>query len=50
MKFISLETDSFHRDLLKLAANAYNGDGYTVLGIACHSGSLEAVQKLIKLG
>jgi uncharacterized protein len=50
-KFASLKFELFDAKLLKIAANAYDSDGNTVLGVACENGySVAAVQKLIDLG
>lgn len=49
-KFISFEAHRYDKKLLKIAANAYDGLGNTMLGLACDYGRVEAVQKLIDLG
>lgn len=50
-KFASLQFELFDAKLLKIAANAYDSKGNTVLGVACENGkSVAAVQKLIDLG
>jgi hypothetical protein len=50
-KFASLQFELFDTKLLKIAANAYDNNGNTVLGVACENGkSVATVQKLIDLG
>lgn len=49
-KFLNLNTEEFPKKILLLAANAYNGQGITVLGAAADAGGKEALQKLIDMG
>ncbi|STX55607.1 Ankyrin repeats (3 copies) [Legionella beliardensis] len=50
-RFTSLQFELFDTKLLKIAANAYDSNGNTVLGVACENGkSVAVVQKLIDLG
>lgn len=50
-KFSSLEYELFDAKLLKIAANAYDSNGNTVLGVACENGkSVASVQRLIDFG
>lgn len=50
-KFESLDVAGLDKSLLKIAANAYDHCGNTVLGVACEKGrSVKSVQKLIDLG
>lgn len=50
-KFSSLDFTGIPRNLLYIAANAYDSYGNTMLGVACEFGySVEAVQRLIDIG
>ena len=50
-KFLRLNCNLYNEDLQKIAANAFDGHGNTVLAVACARGKpIEAVQKLINMG
>lgn len=48
--FISADLSQYDAHILKLAANAYDRNGNTVLGVAAEFGDVDAVEKLIALG
>jgi len=50
-RFLEFLPNEFPVHILAIAANAYDGYGNTMLGVACEYGySVEAVQKLIDMG
>lgn len=49
-KFKNLDISLYPKELLSIAANAYDRHGNTMLGVAAEKGEIEAVQRLIKLG
>lgn len=51
--FLALNVDTVPKDLLQIAANAYDQHGNTMLGVACEygkEGAVEAIERLIAMG